>query len=241
MKTLKTLKFTEKPAGAGYGPDSGFFSLGKIDKREGICETRTSEDEVLAGKYGTFQRCAEQALKNWGNPEKDKSLIFCHDISQHEKVSLFVQNFEKLLNLEQKSIVFPTSNPKISAIRVSEFWRLQPLRRGIFLLLIRAGRTFGSDENVWACIKRDPLLSKCIPALELFFSGYNIFHGSCDEILKQKLTFGFVYQFNGKSKEQIENKMLFTSEAAALSFGGSIEEEPEEYDEDEDDGPPDAW
>jgi len=208
IKELPILTYTEN---SPYGLPSGFkLSLGLIDKKEKTAESRLSEDENLANKYGYFRACLEEANRCFTRPE-DKSMIFHGHPNRSINIRNLISYFEDKLNLKIKSQVFATNIETITAIRISPFWMDCRLKKTLLFILIRAGQEFkvnvpaGTLEHVAfaSLLGSQDYLPKLKNMIELFLDGYTKFNQTCLDILDSDFHKGIVFQFQDKSKDEI--------------------------------------
>lgn len=207
---MKILEFTEN---ADYGPEANCFALAKIDRRAGTCETRLSNDQDLADKYGYARKCLEEC----GNffQEDCKSLVHYHiDNLRNDDLSSSIEKFlnivEKQLNLDKKSLVFKTDVPKVTAIRVAPFWLKNTLKRRLFLILVKEGKYFNEAAGLDGILADGRLyLCQVKNFFKLFLAGYTKFDEKCLNRVYKNFHDGIVRQFTKLTEDQIKDILIF--------------------------------
>lgn len=209
-KEMKILEFTEN---ADYGPEANCFALAKIDRRAGTCETRLSNDQDLADKYGYSRICLEEI----GNffQEDCKSIVHYHSANLPEdnsssNIRKFLELIEKQLNLDKKSIVFNTDEPKVTAIRVAPFWLKNTLKRRLFLIIIKEGKYFNEAAGLDSILANGRFyLSQVQNFFKLFLAGYTKFDQKCLDKVYRDFHHGIVAQFKNLTEDQIKDILVF--------------------------------
>lgn len=213
-KSLTILNFTDESV---YGcPQKTSFGLGFIDKKEKKCRNRTSNDKNLSAKYGYMRSCLEEIGNVFSRPE-DKSIIF-YNVKEDktENIRSFISYIETKLKLDKKSEIFETNNSYITAIRVAPFWLSCPMRRRLYLILIRESQQYDSSLSLVAGLndlcEKSGYIGYLKNLLNLFLSGYVFFTPKSLDILKKDFHKGIITQFSNKTKPEILDSGLISKE-----------------------------
>lgn len=203
---MKVLTFTEN---ADYKPEVNHFALAKIDRKKSTCETRLSNDQDLADKYGYSRLCLEEV----GNffQEDCKSIVHYHDDifgNYTQNIREFLSVIEKSLKIDKKGMVFGTEKT-VTALRVSPFWLKNTLRRRLFLILVKDGKSFYKDAGLDKFFENSQYCSKIKDFLKVFLAGYTKFDQSCLDKNYKDFHNGIISQFKNKTEEQIKDVLMF--------------------------------
>ena len=105
--------------------------------------------------------------------------IFAHAPKAGPRIANFIKIAEQKLKIKNPTKIYGFKNASNrSLIMPATWWTSTMVRRQLFTILLRCGRTFGEDSDFTETLFRNPYTKGTQQAVKKFFNGYTKFMGS---------------------------------------------------------------
>lgn len=163
---LKEVKFRV----SDWGMSSGSFAKFRPTR------CRKGETPKIKWSAGWFYVCREEFHRAF--TVRCPDILFVHGAGRTRNVTTFIDQVELRLKLKHRTEGGPTQNARVSWFTVAPFWMAQPMRRSLFTILLRAGRSYTMKVRDFEdALYSDGYLRDTQEAVERFLAGYTYYTG----------------------------------------------------------------
>lgn len=182
---------------------SGLYEADRVipDPFRTIC---TVGSFAIDAKPLVFRHCRE----NFAAEFKENTVALFVKTNSNSQTAEFIWRTEDILG-QQKSAFAKTNIDSILWVRPTDFWKLCPMRRSLFTILLRAGNEYKEEsDNYEEALFSNPLAKVCQRSIMRFLFGFTDYVGPVPPQSGAVIMRGWVTVFSRKDDSYIRDKLV---------------------------------
>ncbi len=154
-----------------------------------------------------FEHCRERFAVSF--KPATPAFFFKTENDQSKNVAKLIWKVESLLNVEEMSSFCLTNRKSVVWVKPSNFWKVCPIRRSLFTVLLRAGNAYKAEEdNFEQAIFSHEFVIPTRRAVMRFLFGFTKYVGEVPKDSGNINTRGWKSLFYNKSDDEITSMLI---------------------------------